>query len=239
MMSRDLIQIPFTIHYKTIAIELTTNTLSAWSIILPAVCGLATLGSLSYRAKIIFTMIIFAVVPHSAYLFPEYLTDILALNDIPKEYLQYTTYNFNIYIEFVCLYLYFESLIEKDVRLKFRFLYVLALFSGIAMIIDQGNIYSDFISKWLVINNLLYCGSILYILLKMYSDDAPLKIEPSFFIFMIALFLYTSGTVIYFSFQDKATALKVIHDLLNITLYALIALGFIREYVFSKKNYGF
>jgi hypothetical protein len=183
-------------------------------------------------------MILFAMIPQITYALRFILVDYQFVEKNQLNTLLNGLYNVNVLIELICLYLYFSSQAKENILRWFKILYSGGLISGLIFIFWHGGIGDDFLSKWLVINNLIYCGSILFILLKMYSGSESLQTEPSFFIFNIALFLYTSGTVIYFSLHSKVTDLRTIHDYLNISLYTLFAIGFVREWLYQRNKSG-
>lgn len=181
-------------------------------------------------------MILFALIPQITYALKYVLIENSILDPEELKKLLNVLYNLNILFELACLFLYFRSLIKERFLKGFQAIYLLTGLLGLFMFIDQGGFAGHFLSKWLVINNLIYCGSVMFITFQIYSSDGSLKNEFSVFIFNIALFIYTSGTVIYFSFQDKSSYLRTIHDYLNIGLYTLFAIGFIQEAFFSRSK---
>ncbi len=101
-------------------------------------------------------------------------------------------------------------------------------------LVANNDLSEKFISIWVIINNIFQLLFVcICILTFYYSEEINLNRRIPFFWYILAIMLYASGTVIFYSLwnylnkNSGPNVLNSIHHVFNIVLYALFTIGFI------------
>jgi len=147
-------------------------------------------------------------------------------------------YNTNILLELVILILFFrDSYSTKKRNMLFIVLATVCVVSGVVSVFLFG-FYAKFLTEWLCVNNLMYTAWTLILLYDLYDNDEKLsELAPSLLCYLSGLFLYSSCTMLIFSFwyyimtkrDSYLNNLWIIHDLFNIFMYLIFSFGFFIE----------
>ena len=154
----------------------------------------------------------------------------------------YLFYNINICVELTILYFFFKINIKTRLRLSIiKWFFVFSLCFGLFLTLNEG-FGNRFFNEWVCVNNIMFTGWILLLLLEFYErDELIISPESPIFWFVIGLFLYTSCTVLIFSLWNYIMShentllanLWIIHDMFNTIMYLVFSYGL---FLYNKKQ---
>ncbi len=194
---------------------------SIWIILLPLFIALIGVNKIKLDSRLILVVVLIGTIP-------QVLNPFLRNTSI-------LTLLYNIYtpLEFVFYWILFKNKI-RDRKFQAVFYGIFLLFGCISLYIISRNSLTDrFVTVWVVINNvfqlLMVC---LCLLTYYYEDELDLNIFEPFFWYLLAITLYASCTVVFYSLWDyvkaqggRTSVLNLIHHVFNIILYILFSVG--------------
>ena len=199
---------------------------SNWSVVLAFLIGVFLIKKLSRDSHWILLLVAFACVPQ-------------VINAIaPSAPFKGVVYNIYTVSEFLIFYLLFNHKFKLASSVK---IFKASLFAGFfvaAGFISFYPVFEKFISEWVCINNFIYLlWLLLYLREQMLVEENELNVHQSFTIYVIAILVYASTTIFYFSLdsyiklnpESKFEVLYLLHDFLNIFLYLSFAFAFYKD----------
>jgi hypothetical protein len=207
--------------------------LSNWSVVFTLLTGLILIARVRRDSYFILALVACASVPQ--------VVNALAHNS-PSKVLIYNLYTIT---EFIILFVLFQ----KKLTLRFATLvynstlFIYALLSvGFIYFLD---IHRNFIAEWVCVNNILFLlWTLLYMSEKLIIPGNDFDIGEPFSIYIIAFVLYSATTILYFSIARYISShresilqqLETVHDVSNILLYLLLALGLAVDGLKERKS---
>jgi hypothetical protein len=206
------------------------NLLSSWSCLLPLMFGVVWLFFLSKESRIVLLIVLFASVPQ-----------MLHVLNVKNETLKLLAYNLYTPAEFLLFFSIFYRHVENSKNLLLLKATFMAYVTLSIFFIVHFNITKDFISEWAILNNICYTAWILIIFFEQYAytNSKSLDFHDPFFWYVMGLLFYAPCTAMIFSMwnfiqKDNNSLLKMIHEIFNINMYILFAIGFLKEYRLNK-----
>jgi hypothetical protein len=148
----------------------------------------------------------------------------------------YLVYNLDIIIQFTIFYFIFISLTSSEFLKKTLTISLFCSYTfGLTLVFIFG-LNTKLLSEWISLNSFIYVA---FIMFKCYEslkyDDLKFLEDKSLLVFLLGLFLYSSCTLLIFSFWNyiKIRETKVfsifwiIHDIFNILMYSCYSYSFI------------
>ncbi|HVI47232.1 MAG TPA: hypothetical protein VM802_20305 [Chitinophaga sp.] len=210
------------------------STLSIWCVVMPLLTGCRYFRMLNADSRIIVGVVALAAIPQ---LLRAYIDSGALLN---------VTYNLYTPLEVVLLYsLFSKRIVQRNRR---RIFIVTAVFSCMSyfMLTAWYGISSRFINEAVSINDLIYTGWALLVILEQYEvDEGGINIRTPFFWYLTGLILYAPCTMLVFSLwryirlhPDAVIAnIWIIQSIFNITMYLLFTIGILMDHEEgSRKN---
>lgn len=202
--------------------------ISIYSILIPVVIGICFYKKHSFDSKLIWGIAAIGAIPQ-------------LLNPVFKG-TRFLTVSYNLYIpcEFILFFFFFRSKFSRTGSKKLFYIITFSYIIITIIFLFINGILSRFLNEWICLNSLVYTAWILLLILEQYDDDTKLSIMPGtpFFWFMLGIFLYSLCTMLIFSFwnfiettsAETSGILKAIHQVFNINLYIMFAIGLIMDY---------
>lgn len=208
-----------------------TIQLSIWSVIIPFLAGVLWFKYLSRESKIIFLLVIVAIVPQ---IFTEFIVQGDFLN---------TLYNIYTPCEFAIIYLLFNKACYINLFKKIRLASVILFFGLSGAIITRYHINHRFLNEWVCMANLCYVAWIsIFILQSLLDNDEIPDYRFPMFWYVSGLMLYAPATALVFSFyysigkNELVKSLWIIHDIFNTTMYLFFAIGIYKNFRLSMAD---
>lgn len=199
--------------------------ISIWIILLPLLIGLFKLGKLNRDSKLILLIVLIGTVPQVLNPFIRNSESLIFLYNV------YTPLEFGVY------WILFRKWVSNK-KLSPLYNIILLVFCGISIyIIANKNLFSVFITEWVIVNNIFQLFLICLCLLNFYQEDRLdfFRTGP-FFWYLTGIIVYASCTVVFYSLWDyvkrqgeQIIVLNVIHHVANIFLYLTFSLGLLLD----------
>lgn len=207
------------------------GAISKWIILLPLTFGLPLFKSLDNDGKIILLVSFIGVIPQ---IMAPFFREPTLLNIL---------YNLYTPSEFLLYWLFLFSHTKSKIS---RFVYYFVGLSFVAIsvyLLSKNSIATQFISVWVIVNNIFQLILIgVCLLTYYYYDNLEFRLTQPFFWYLIGMILYASCTVIFYSLwnyvKESRTVvfidLKVVHHVFNILLYLFFSWGLFMNYYREK-----
>ena len=205
--------------------------LSIWSVLAPLVAGLFFFRYLDEPSRIIFYVVVVATIP-------QLLTiEMLHMKGLNIVYNAYTL------VEFVLIFLFVGNKLQTSITRRIGYSLVALFFLLAVWLITRYGLYHKFLNELVCAANIAYLTWILMFILEgLLNEERLMNTRLPVFWFIAGLLLYAACTVLLFSltYYIKHSTNPFIHNLwqvqgvLNVALYILFAIGFIKNYQLAR-----
>jgi len=208
------------------------SEISIWIVVCPLITGIYCFRYTSADTRIILGIVALATIPQLMRAF------------ILKGPMLNTTYNLYTLAEIALIgRLLYPKIIHKHRQRLFIITTCLVTLFNIG-IVGWNGLSARFISEAVSVNNLVYTGWILLIILDQYEVTDGISPSQPFFWYLTGILLYAPCTMLVFSLwqyikihpDSLMTRLWVIQSIFNITMYGLFTIGIWKDYRTQTAN---
>jgi hypothetical protein len=208
--------------------------ISIWIIVVPLIIGFLSLSKFDKDSKLIFLIVFIGTIPQVLNPFLKNTDSLTLLYNL------YTPFEFLIY-----WYLFYSNANANKFRNGNWIILTLFLVLSFYLLFNS-NLLEEFITVWVVINNIFQLILVGICLLSFYeSDEIDFDKKRPLFWFIIGIISYASCTVIFYSLWNYLkhnpdsiiSNLNLIHHIFNILLYIFFTKGFIVNIENDKSKY--
>ncbi len=211
------------------------SEISIWIVICPFLVGIYCYPKISVDSKIIFGIVALAAIPQLLRAF---------IDNGPLLNVTYNLYTLA-EISLIC-WLFYPKIINKGRKRLFFITTCLITIFNLGIVLWNG-LSARFISEAVSVNNLMYTGWILLIILDQYEVMDGISPKKPFFWYLTGIFLYAPCTMLVFSLwhyikvhpNSIMTRLWVIQSIFNITMYGLFTIGIWKDRKLSDANIAY
>lgn len=197
--------------------------ISIWIVVIPAIAGFINYKGLNRDSRWIFFLVLIAVIPQIFTFFLPADSAIL-----------HTSYNLYTIIEFAFLFFIFKhKYLQNSHKIIVKASMLIYIITASVFIVKEG-IDLAFLNTLVCVNNVIYMSWILLILKEQFqSENSMIQKQIPFAWYLLSLIIYAPLTVIEFALyhyiRQPSNAvlfnLWIIHNICNILLYLLFAIG--------------
>lgn len=168
------------------------------------------------RMKVIFFLILATMIPH-------FMSDYYRSDEVRKSFF----YNLYIPVEVLCIYYFFRTSINSiNLRRVIDVSLVVSFITGM-YVFDHYFFEKRFYGEWVGVNNIIYTGWILLLLVQIYAEDTPFDTHQPIFWFVLGLFLFASSTSVVYALYNymlnpqhkQLKSIKLVSSFFNIVMY--------------------
>lgn len=198
---------------------------SIWSVAVPFIIGILLFRYLTVESKIVFLLVVAAVVP-------QVLTDFMI-----QDHFLNSLYNIYTPVEFAIIYMLFSGIGYISFFRKIRFMTIIVFVVLSIVIMLVYGLQNRFLNEWVCIANLCYVAWIfIFILQSLLDNTAILDSRLPMFWYVAGLILYSPATALVFSFYYSISknqfikSLWIIHGIFNTVMYLFFAIGMYKNF---------